>query len=123
MEEKELRHIFAQNLKFLMMGERYTQRSFTQALNKKCGTNFSEASVSNWLHEKKTPRLIVVQKVGEFFGKDASYMLTDKGLPPILKDQIPLVLADQTEEDEGEEKKKESEKWEIHGFLFLSKSE
>lgn len=76
MDEKELKHIFSQNLKSLLQSKNYTQTNFVEDFNKKYGTSFNQTSVSNWVTGYKMPRPIVVEQIGEFFGKDAAYMLS-----------------------------------------------
>lgn len=76
MTEEELKHIFAENLKLLLQNGDYTQERFINLFNKKYDTHFNRVSVSDWVNEKGMPRPIIVQQIGEFFGKDASYMLS-----------------------------------------------
>lgn len=76
MTEKELKHIFAENLKLLLQNGDYTQERFINLFNKKYGTKYKGASVSEWTTGKKMPRPIVLEQIGEFFGKNAGYMLS-----------------------------------------------
>ena len=76
MTEEELKHIFAENLKLLLQNGDYTQERFINLFNKKYDTHFNRVSVSDWVTEKRMPRPIIVKQIGEFFGKDASYMLS-----------------------------------------------
>lgn len=77
MTEEQLKRIFAKNLKQLLESRNYTQETFIEAFNKQYDTQFTRVSVSTWINHKKMPRPIVVQQIGEFFGHDAGYMLSD----------------------------------------------
>lgn len=84
MTEEQLKRIFARNLTRLLESRNYTQESFIDAFNKRYGTQFTRVSVSTWINHKKMPRPIIVQQIGEFFGHDAGYMLTDhRAVPPL----------------------------------------
>lgn len=77
MDEQALKNIFAVNLKELLHQKGYTQEQFINELNTKYHTEFKRNSVSEWTRAKKIPRPIIVQNIGELFGKDAGWMLTN----------------------------------------------
>lgn len=83
MTEEEQKNIFASNLADLLnmyadsSGKRgMTQQELANELNKRYSLKIRQATVSYWKSGDKIPRPIIIQQIGELFGKDAGWMLT-----------------------------------------------
>lgn len=81
MTNEQLKALFSRNLRVLMaiQDPPLNQQGLADLLTKKFPqeSSVSQASVSSWIQEKKLPRPITVQHIGEIFGKDAGWMLSD----------------------------------------------
>lgn len=77
MKKEKLKYAFAENLKFLLQHNGYSQQKFVDAFNQKYGTKFTQQSISEWVNAKKMPRSVTVEQISDFFGYDALYMLSE----------------------------------------------
>lgn len=96
MDEQELKEIFAKNLRELMQENDIRQQDLIDLLKRKYGITANQGTVSSWMNAKKLPRPITIEKIGELFGWDASYMLSDStrgvekllNMPTLEKDSL-----------------------------------
>lgn len=77
MDEKDLKEIFAKNLKELMQENDMRQQDLINALQHNFGIKVNQGTVSSWVTASKLPRPIVMERIGELFGWDIAYMLSD----------------------------------------------
>lgn len=77
MTEKELKQIFAKNLRELMSENDMRQQDLIQALSRQYGIKVNQGTVSSWVTASKLPRPIVMERIGNLFGWDIAYMLSD----------------------------------------------
>lgn len=77
LDEKGLKKIFAKNLTDLMQENGMKQQDLIDALSRKYGITVNQGTVSSWVTARKMPRPIVMERIGNLFGWDIAYMLSD----------------------------------------------